>query len=90
MSWNTLVMKFLKFDKIYQKADFGNFGGHFGVLRLDLDHGFLITFWSLWWVESKSSKIYWLGVGEDTKIQVAQTILKHILVLEFLKFVEIL
>ena len=37
----------LEFFEIWEKnqmANFGNFGGHFSVLNLGLDHGFHIAF----------------------------------------------
>ena len=40
-----MVLEFLKLGEFFFKlADFDNFRGHFGVLRLDLDHEFLIAY----------------------------------------------
>ena len=65
----------------------GNFGGHFGVVGLGLDHEFLITAWCLWYVGSKFIKIcQWSGKKTP---KVAQNVPKHVFGLDFLKSDEI-
>ena len=42
---HNFVFEFLKSDKIiFKTVDFSNFGDHFAVLRLGLDHMCMITF----------------------------------------------
>ena len=62
-------------------AMFGNFGGHFGVLRLGSDSGFLIKLMPYVW-NTKPAKRVVRGTGVE-KIKVAHNVLKHILVYNF-------
>ena len=61
-------------------ADFAIFRRHFGKLFLGLDYGFRINFRCARCVEYKSSRTCQGRVGQ--KVEVAQNVLKHILVLK--------